>query len=527
MYLQYALPGATDPQSQQSSTAYDRQNDHMNYGASPIYQPRATFEATSPAYGDFEPPKTRQVSSPNPQRGTKGALVSIHVGSSSNLLSPTPLIATLMFGTCPVPADLTPLEARGQGFSYRYLVSGTAPAFSETASSNLKIALRLRLQEPSGLDAGLVDLGEWLYEDARQLEHRSSPQAVSRKRKVTDEPSDSPRSTKRFGPSEQQTTQTQNNVPYSYPSASLAYPQSLHSMLSNMQRRYTAYGRSQLQQQNLQSESETKVSQGLTDGASTSQSLMGPPMGQTSSWNSSYGAGHQFGRNSQANTAPSFQVSSMSSPSPANPRLIRSTLIQQPSPGTMSAGSSSDRRSNPYTLHPNKAVLEIRGELDAMTLNWTPEERLAKRRIVRFWREQNGTMLNAYFRPVRPDEQPLPHETNERRISCIYWEERDEYHVTSVDAISLLESLLACTFGIDEKNRIRRNLEGYKPCTVSKSKLESESFFKIIMGLPNPKPRIIEKDVKVFNWSILEQALKKVVSKYVCPISLVPKYLQH
>jgi hypothetical protein len=35
------------------------------------------------------------------------------------------------------------------------------------------------------------------------------------------------------------------------------------------------------------------------------------------------------------------------------------------------------------------------------------------------------------------------------------------------------------------------------------------------MGFPNPKPRNIEKDVKVFPWKILGHALKKIIGKYV------------
>jgi hypothetical protein len=50
---------------------------------------------------------------------------------------------------------------------------------------------------------------------------------------------------------------------------------------------------------------------------------------------------------------------------------------------------------------------------------------------------------------------------------------------------------------------------------VSKAKSDSEEFFKVIMGFPNPKPRNIEKDVKVFPWKILAHALKKIISKYV------------
>lgn len=87
-------------------------------------------------------------------------------------------------------------------------------------------------------------------------------------------------------------------------------------------------------------------------------------------------------------------------------------------------------------------------------------------------------------------------------------------YVTSVDTISLLESLVAVRFTVEEKNRIRRNLEGFRPETVSKVKADSEDFFKLIMGFPNPKPRNIEKDVKVFPWRVLATALKKIIGKY-------------
>ena len=110
---------------------------------------------------------------------------------------------------------------------------------------------------------------------------------------------------------------------------------------------------------------------------------------------------------------------------------------------------------------------------------------------------------------------PEDRQPNSICISCIWWESKNEYYVTSVDTIYLLESLVAVRFTVEEKNRIRRNLEGFRPMTVSKGKSDSEEFFKLIMGFPNPKPRNIEKDVKVFPWKILSHALKKIISKYV------------
>jgi hypothetical protein len=95
------------------------------------------------------------------------------------------------------------------------------------------------------------------------------------------------------------------------------------------------------------------------------------------------------------------------------------------------------------------------------------------------------------------------------------WAEKKECFITSVEIIALLEQLVAARFTVEEKNRIRRNLEGFRPLTVSKGKQDSEEFFKVIMAFPPPKPRNIEKDVKVFHWKDLTQALKKIIGKYV------------
>lgn len=100
-------------------------------------------------------------------------------------------------------------------------------------------------------------------------------------------------------------------------------------------------------------------------------------------------------------------------------------------------------------------------------------------------------------------------------VSCIYRDEEDSCCVTSVDIIYLLEKLVDDEFEVEEKNRIRRNLEGLRPTTISKHKPGFEDFFQRIMDFPDPKPRNIEKDVKVFDWNLLPEALNKIISKYV------------
>lgn len=134
---------------------------------------------------------------------------------------------------------------------------------------------------------------------------------------------------------------------------------------------------------------------------------------------------------------------------------------------------------------------------------------------MQFWRRQEGTSIHAAFRPLAQADYASV--ANSIIISCIFREDKNACFVTSVDAIYLLEALVGTRFTVEEKNRIRRNLEGFRPITVSKAKPGSEEFFKLIMSFPNPKPRNIEKDVKVFPWEILGQALKKIIGKYVSP----------
>ncbi|KAK6346678.1 hypothetical protein TWF696_006796 [Orbilia brochopaga] len=212
-----------------------------------------------------------------------------------------------------------------------------------------------------------------------------------------------------------------------------------------------------------------------------------PTYTQTSIYDQRMGAG-----------AGAWNAVSSTSDHVGNPVLVRTSTLQQ-SNGTF----------NPYQL-PQKANLSLQDDLNAMAENWTSEEWQNKRRLVQFRRAQRGNTVEASFAPVSPSER----QANSICISCIWWHERNEAFVTSVDCIFLLESLVGVRFTVEEKNRIRRNLEGFHPLTVSKAKPDSESFFKLIMSFPNPKPRNIEKDVKVFPWKILTLALKKIIGKY-------------
>ncbi|KAI8340571.1 hypothetical protein BC941DRAFT_417588 [Chlamydoabsidia padenii] len=171
---------------------------------------------------------------------------------------------------------------------------------------------------------------------------------------------------------------------------------------------------------------------------------------------------------------------------------------------------------HPYPGQVDHSNFELVDDLDAMMQHWTMVEQHQGRRLVRFWCKEDNTQDKKIISGCHPVTQtdPVATDATHTVVSCIYWPEQDDYFITSVDCIFLLESLLRTHFGVEEKNRIRRNLEGFRPITVAKAKPATAELFKRVMGFPHPKPRNIEKDIKAFRWKILPYAIKKIVAKH-------------
>jgi hypothetical protein len=136
-----------------------------------------------------------------------------------------------------------------------------------------------------------------------------------------------------------------------------------------------------------------------------------------------------------------------------------------------------------------------------------------------------GCDLHVSATAVRQDQWNLKDDEkmDAKTISCIYNPMSDSCSLTSTEAILLMEYLadvpeVDCEvpFSVEHKNRIRRNLEVFKPTTIHRAATSNpEEFFNTIMEFPEPKPRGIRKDVKVFEWSGLGGMLDKVIGKLV------------
>ncbi|KAM5354167.1 hypothetical protein ACJ41O_000817 [Fusarium nematophilum] len=445
-----------------------------------------SFASNNAAVAQYMPPGPTVLSC-QPTTGVFGTRVFVKVSSQYDLFSPMPIFF-LLFGSekCPVQ-DVSRDVQDSSGFVYT--CSGDAPQFLVTNCASSNVPLSLLLEGPSGEEISRTVVGTFQYLDG-------SGDDITRPTKIpkhedaapaptVDQPSTSPKTGEHQLPSEAPTNT------YEYPSQQGQYANTFTQGNNEMISTYRST-----------SFTDPHYHRRSTAGWSPYASTLGSTGRSTAGLDPSIA-----GRTSL--TPLPIPSSSQS----GTPQLIRTSTIANSSGGNPSY--------HHVSLYSNKAVLKIAGKLETMAENWTQEEWDNRRRIVLFRKTQRGSTLNASFQPVSAAERP----PNSICISCIWWAEKGECYVTSVDTIYLLEQLVAAPnrFSVEEKNRIRRNLEGFHPQTVSKAKAESEEFFKIIMAFPNPKPRNIEKDVKVFPWKILESALKKIIGKYsASPSSTLP-----
>ncbi|OAL03110.1 hypothetical protein IQ06DRAFT_218361 [Phaeosphaeriaceae sp. SRC1lsM3a] len=466
------------------------------------HQPETSFIDAASRHPASLPTTETEISEyVTPAQGVAGSTVTLQVRANYDLNTDSHTFI-LMFGTKKCIAALQKVDYDDD--YYNYLLSVEVPPFPLTNHYNPTMMLKLQIEDKNGNLRSQSNAGNFTFTDmSPNLTYQSSP-GVSRKRRYSTEFSDSQdyadtNPAKRANTMQYQPKQRSLSGAYS---AAQVSPLPAQSSLSG------AYGSAY--DMSKQASYTSQLSQkgfAVPAGAGLTQTDFKLPQMSPSLQSYGHYALTNPARNSASMTIPPpsgiSSVYTTQGPVPA-PVLVRATSLPQ------TGAASASQSFNPYSMYQTKAVLKIDGDLDKMSEEWTQDELDAKRRIVEFKRSQHGSTITTSFAPVTPEARPA----RSICVSCIWWEEKDECFITSVDTIYLLEQLVNVRFTVEEKNRIRRNLEGFRPQTVSKAKADSEDFFKIIMGFPNPKPRNIEKDVKVFSWKILAQALKKIISKY-------------
>lgn len=465
----------------------------------------ASYSHQNGSYPSFIPAQPRhipEVTSFSPTQGTSGRKLFVYLNATDDLSAPPSPQFTVMFGNKRCDGALLKLSNQSQNCNYA--ISVDVPPFESTGSGPTTVALYLEMSEGGQTSAMPLEFGHYIYTDATNFQLSSPSQSTIRKRKLSSTEDDLQTPTKR--PSNQQL----RDSPINSSDGSKTSPLSVTIPEPYGSRPQTAavpFNRTYTAPQHQYSHSVQSA-----PGYTMSQQYAPNHTGM-SAQQPQYNSYPPYMTAERASAPAQSHMMGASATGGPNPPLVRTTALQS---SPTSATHQQPPTFNPYAMYPSnsKATLKLDGDLDGMSKNWTAEERNVQRRIVRFRRSQSGSTITASFEPVTPEEHA--HAPGCIYVNCIWWAEREACYITSVDTIQLLESLVAVRFTVEEKNRIRRNLEGFRPMTVSKTRTDCEEFFKVIMGFPSPKPRNIEKDVKVFPWRILAHALKKIIGKYVC-----------
>ena len=489
----------------------------LNAGIPPYNQQLGgvSYPATGITPGQLsERMNTIEITAYSPKTGVAGDQVVLLARSHSNFLASEETEVAMIFHSITCPIAIQPATSDPNNGIFQYTLCFRIPQIPLTNRGPIYCAMQLSVQSHCRPVSGLIPIGHFILTSTNQFiqPNSSLPDSlVSVKHEGYQEPSitdnmSSRRSSAMFS---HEGNASGLDASPQQPQIALdrSVPGSASDAIQVQRSRSHAYHTTQSSQSVAQVKRSSSVAFRRSSEDDESAFLQGGGSTQTVS-------------EAQASPDSAAMQPRKSSPltsdiaASSNPTLVRTStlnIVPGPAMGNYGSTSASSHKFNPYAMSPSKAFLKIDGELDRMTSGWSEEEKATKRRLVEFRRSQKGNTITATFKPVTL-EQRAP---NSICVSCIWWEEKEDCFVTSVDTIQLLESLVGVRFTVEEKNRIRRNLEGFRPLTVAKGKCDSERFFKIVMDFPNPKPRNIEKDVKVFPWKILANALKKIIGKYV------------
>jgi hypothetical protein len=167
----------------------------------------------------------------------------------------------------------------------------------------------------------------------------------------------------------------------------------------------------------------------------------------------------------------------------------------------------------PASTRPAAEFVTFLSSLDEMIDGWTDAEIQAGRRLVHFTISRGmGEQRTVSCRPIHPSEYVSVDLVD--TVSCIARPNGAGFVITSVDLLHLAGLLYAGRPDTEEKNRLRRHLERLDPKTIGKSR-DSNGLYARIASFNEPRPLTIVKDVKVFEWMRLEEAMEAIVAKRV------------
>jgi hypothetical protein len=207
---------------------------------------------------------------------------------------------------------------------------------------------------------------------------------------------------------------------------------------------------------------------------------------------------------------------------PTTPLSAISDTLDSPSVPTMNVSPASSNYSLPGPSSSNFVHFEV--PLGNMGMGWHPFESDVGRRIVKFHvRRAPGGFRTVSCRPIHPSEYVGPVSGGIMdTVSCIANPVTGELVITSCDLLELAGLLYGEKPETEEKNRLRRHIERMEPRTIGKRR-DPDGLFARIASYNEPRALTIVKDVKVFEWARLEEALEMIMAKGIADFDRFPQ----
>lgn len=151
--------------------------------AYPSNQGRTSYEDQAGPYLNVGSTPIPKVTSFTPTRGSRDTRVYVYITSLYELMTASAPVFCLMFGSRKCPARLQKMDQ--QGGVCQYNVSADAPQFSSTGWSSSPVPITLFIESGDGDVMGQVEVGDFTFVDGGVQGGNSTPQDISRKRKVS------------------------------------------------------------------------------------------------------------------------------------------------------------------------------------------------------------------------------------------------------------------------------------------------------------------------------------------------------
>ncbi|KAL8692668.1 MAG: hypothetical protein Q9224_003911 [Gallowayella concinna] len=499
-FMAYEQQGHAGAPTQCLPGEYDHSQYQLAYSTNTSYHPPSLYGVTQTAVPESNLQRSLVVTSWGPEQGHQGTLINVGLQSNYDLALLSTAKPTLSFANNDCPAMLKRLDDPRK-FPYQYVLVSEVPMLNTAGSSSSRVLVSVQLRNTSGMTVNTIDVGYFHY-NSQHGPGTGSPQGMIRQR------SSFINMAKTYDPAANRAVaqpRSQNSTPGHYRTGSSPYAQRSRPHTHESSPRYLPYempsNRSRRRSSTISSESGYPIMD-LTP--------------QEPGWKSSYATDSSYGSRTAMSVTPALQMQSTLVPSiNFEPPLFRTSQRLKNLNDIKDKNEGRSKMTPKITKVPHSvdARLEIHGNVDSMMDGWTADECKAKRRLVYLWRSQKDNIVHTSFAAWVPEARVPKAECT----SCIWWEEEQDYYATSVDVIKICEQLVGGKLEIQEKNCIRRNISNIDkvdPTSIYKDDPKTGAFFSLVMGYTDPKPKNIQKTIKVFPWRIIAPALEKLVSKY-------------